>query len=58
MKLNICRDCGAGVPDGARGCPNCARNLDAERMLARYFRLALLPALILAACLLFFYLHS
>ncbi len=25
------------VPTDARGCPRCARNLEAERMLARYF---------------------
>jgi RNA polymerase subunit RPABC4/transcription elongation factor Spt4 len=37
MKLKPCRDCGTPVPSDARGCPKCARNLEAERMLARYF---------------------
>ncbi|HEX8070499.1 MAG TPA: hypothetical protein VF546_11140 [Pyrinomonadaceae bacterium] len=38
--MEACRDCGAGVAAGARGCPVCARNLEAERMLARYLWLA------------------
>jgi hypothetical protein len=37
MKLKPCRDCGELVASDARGCPRCARNLEAERMLARYF---------------------
>ena len=37
MKLKPCRDCGTPVPTDARGCPRCARNLEAERMLARLF---------------------
>lgn len=37
MKLKPCRDCGTPVSSDARGCPKCARNLEAERMLARYF---------------------
>ncbi|HYY96954.1 MAG TPA: hypothetical protein VE642_00090 [Pyrinomonadaceae bacterium] len=37
MSLKPCRDCGEMVPSDARGCPRCARNLEAERMLARYF---------------------
>lgn len=37
MKLKPCRDCGELVAPDARGCPKCARNLEAERMLARYF---------------------
>lgn len=46
MKLKPCRDCGALVPSDARGCPECARNLEAERMIARYFWGLLVPALI------------
>ena len=49
VKLKPCRDCGAPVPSGARGCPRCARNLEAERMLARYFWGLLVPALVLIA---------
>ena len=45
MKLELCRDCGAQVPAAARGCPTCARNLDAERMLGKYFWLAALAVL-------------
>ena len=45
MKLEVCRDCGAQVPAAARGCPTCARNLDAERMLGKYFWLAALAVL-------------
>jgi RNA polymerase subunit RPABC4/transcription elongation factor Spt4 len=47
MKLEACRDCGALVPAHARGCPQCARNLEAERMLARYFWLGVVPLLLL-----------
>ena len=37
MKLKPCRDCSTPVPADARGCPKCARNLEAERMLAKFF---------------------
>ena len=47
MKLKPCRDCGALVPADARGCSKCARNLEAERMIARYFWGLLVPALVL-----------
>ena len=47
MKLKPCRDCGAQVPTDARGCPKCARNLEAARMIARYFWGLLVPALVL-----------
>jgi hypothetical protein len=46
MKVAACRDCGALVAVDARGCPRCARNLVAERMLAKYFWLVGVPALI------------
>ncbi len=58
MKTNACRDCGKSLQAGARGCTNCARNLEAKRMLAKYFLLGLSLALILAGCLLFFYLRA
>ena len=47
MKLKPCRDCGALVPADARGCSKCARNLEAERMIARYFWGLFVPALVL-----------
>jgi hypothetical protein len=37
MKIIPCRDCGEMIDVDGRGCPTCARNLEAERMLARYF---------------------
>jgi len=37
MMLIPCRDCGQMVPSDARGCPVCARNMEAERMLGKYF---------------------
>jgi hypothetical protein len=43
MKVAACRDCGALVAADARGCPHCARNLAAERRLARVFWLAVVP---------------
>ncbi|MGB9178501.1 MAG: hypothetical protein WCB68_04570 [Pyrinomonadaceae bacterium] len=47
MELKPCRDCGAMVQTDARGCPICARNLQAERMIAKYFWLPVVPALLL-----------
>lgn len=47
MKLKPCRDCGALLPADARGCPRCARNLEAERLITRYFWGLLVPALLL-----------
>ena len=41
MRLAPCRDCGLEIDLDSRGCPNCARNLDAERAVARLVRLAL-----------------
>jgi hypothetical protein len=41
------RRSGALVPSDARGCPRCARNLEAERMIAGYFWGLLVPALVL-----------
>lgn len=46
MELKPCRDCATPVSAGARGCQRCARNLEAERMLARIFWGALLTVLL------------
>lgn len=35
MNLIPCRDCGNMIDPNSRGCPNCALNLDAERMIDR-----------------------
>jgi hypothetical protein len=39
-KLIPCRDCGEPLRPDARGCPRCARNIEAERMLTRALWLA------------------
>jgi predicted nucleic acid-binding Zn ribbon protein len=51
MKLESCRDCGELTPADARGCRKCARNMVAERMLAKYFWLGVAPVLLLLLCL-------
>jgi predicted nucleic acid-binding Zn ribbon protein len=47
MKLEACRDCGEPVPTNARGCPKCARNLEAERMITKYVLLVVVAVLLL-----------
>jgi len=50
LKLVPCRDCGEPVDLDSRGCPRCARNLDAERAIARFLRwLTALVAVVLIA---------
>ena len=44
-----CRDCGNSLLPDARGCPKCALNLEAERMLDRFVWRRLLPALAILA---------
>lgn len=55
MTLKPCRDCGGMVPSTARGCPTCARNLEAERMLQKYFWTAI-TGLVLILAVIFMYL--
>jgi hypothetical protein len=43
-----CRDCGTQLALNARGCPRCARNVEAERMIDRFIWLRLVPLLVLA----------
>jgi hypothetical protein len=43
-----CRDCGNELDVNARGCPRCARNIDAERMIDRFIWQRFVPLLILA----------
>jgi len=43
-----CRDCGNQLALNARGCPRCARNVEAERMIDRFIWLRLVPLLVLA----------
>ena len=42
-----CRDCGNQLEVNARGCPRCARNVEAERMIDRFIWQRLVPMLIL-----------
>ena len=42
-----CRDCGNQLEMNARGCPRCARNVEAERMIDRFIWQRLVPLLIL-----------
>jgi len=45
MTTLSCRDCGYSLPQDARGCPQCALNLEAETMIDR-FVWRLVPVLI------------
>ena len=43
-----CRDCGNQLEANARGCPRCARNVEAEQRIERFLWQRLVPLLILA----------
>ena len=49
MNLIPCRDCGNMIDPNSRGCPTCAMNLDAERMIDRFVLCGLLLGGILIA---------
>ena len=49
MNLIPCRDCGNMIDPNSRGCPTCAMNLDAERMIDRFVLCGLLLVGILIA---------
>jgi len=51
MSTKKCRDCGNVLDEGARGCPRCALNFDAENMIDRFVWRLLLPALTLVVLL-------
>ena len=57
MDLIPCRDCGNMIDPRSRGCPKCARNLDAERMIDK-FVLGALVLVIVAAVILLIYLRQ
>lgn len=42
-----CRDCGNVLKPGARGCPRCALNVEAETMIGRVFWRLLVPLTVL-----------
>lgn len=48
MNLIPCRDCGNMIDPNSRGCPTCAMNLDAERMIDKFVLGGFILALILA----------
>ena len=41
-----CRDCGNQLEVNARGCPRCARNVEAERLIDRLIWHRLVPLLV------------
>ena len=43
-----CRDCGNQLEVQARGCPRCARNVEAEQMIDRFIWQRLVPLLFVA----------
>ena len=51
MNGTACRDCGYMLQPGDRGCPQCALNLDAERMIDRFVWRRFVPGVILLAVL-------
>jgi hypothetical protein len=44
--MDACRDCGYQLDANARGCPRCARNMEAETMIDRFIWRRLVPLLI------------
>lgn len=46
MATVSCRDCGYLLPQDARGCPQCALNLEAESMIDQFVWHRLVPVLI------------
>lgn len=51
MKALPCRDCGNLLEPGARGCPQCALNVEAESMIDRFIWWRFVPGVILLAIL-------
>jgi hypothetical protein len=49
MSTRTCRDCGNVLERTARGCPCCARNIEAENMIDRFIWRRIVPCVILVA---------
>lgn len=49
MTTMTCRDCGYSLAPDARGCPQCALNLEAETMIDRFVWHRLVPMLIVVS---------
>ena len=47
MNKRACRDCGYMLEISARGCPQCAMNVEAERLIDRFVWFVVAPAIIL-----------
>ena len=47
MNEKPCRDCGYLLELNARGCPRCAMNVEAERMIERFIWRGLVPGVLL-----------
>lgn len=43
MTTRTCRDCGNVLAQTARGCPRCAMNFEAEKMIDRFIWRRLVP---------------
>jgi hypothetical protein len=54
MGLTPCRDCGELLPDDAVGCTRCARNIEAERRVARSLGWALLVVVVFVVAIIAF----
>ena len=46
-----CRDCGYQLDVNARGCPRCARNVEAEALIERFIWQRLVPLFIVVLLL-------
>ncbi len=51
MSAMPCRDCGYMLQPVDRGCPQCALNLDAEKMIDRFIWRRFVPGVILLGIL-------
>ena len=49
LPLKPCRDCGYLLEPNARGCPRCAMNVEAERIIERFIWRRLVPGVLLVA---------
>ena len=49
MTTKACRDCGNMLEETARGCPQCARNIEAEDKIERFIWFRLVPVIVVIA---------
>ncbi len=58
MSNLVCRDCGFQLQEDARGCPKCALNFDAEKMIDRLVWQRVVPgvAILMVAAITLIYL--